>query len=58
MFLKPPAAAKPCADCNLETKKLDFTTLNISLKIWSSLRAGATFDWVFFDNSKLIEFDD
>ena len=24
----------------------------------SHLRAGATFDWLFFDNSKVINFDD
>ncbi len=23
-----------------------------------NLRAGATFDWLFFDNSKLTDFDD
>jgi hypothetical protein len=29
-----------------------------SLQAWAAKGAGATFDWLFFDNSKVINFDD
>jgi hypothetical protein len=43
----------------LITQEADIIDKESKLKIWFGLEAGAgaTFDWTFFDNSKLIDFD-
>ncbi len=43
---------------NLERSPLFLLIIAFSLASQNKQRAGATFDWTFFDNSKLINFDD
>jgi hypothetical protein len=48
--------------CKIFSRGCDKKSLNLSIlfdfPIGVSLGAGATFDWLFFDNSKVVNFDD